>query len=262
MLKQKFCLWWIWYLLFDNAHFQRWLAWHRRRGWELAHVGGLFFHFTRGDGTDYRYYVQVMKDFPWTEQGRAYIAGVEELGVTYLGCFLHRAYFRWVDDGRPEEMFSDLASQAQEARCVRSAQIFAAALCALGAAMQFYTAWEYLYAAQIYEELYAELIAAGGPSVVAAWMPRIALEAVLGLSHAQKVEEDQRRAVYLRVKGESPWSRTRRCCRICQAMPTIPSGSRSRQTEWQKRAGFLKSSARCFPPIDAERRASTSTACR
>ena len=67
MLKQKFCLWWIWYLLFDNAHFQRWLAWHRRRGWELAHVGGLFFHFTRGDGTDYRYYVQVMKDFPWTE---------------------------------------------------------------------------------------------------------------------------------------------------------------------------------------------------
>ena len=108
--------------------------------------------------------------------------GVEELGVTYLGCFLHRAYFRWVDDGRPEEMFSDLASQAQEARCVRSAQIFAAALCALGAAMQFYTAWEYLYAAQIYEELYAELIAAGGPSVVAAWMPRIALEAVLGLS--------------------------------------------------------------------------------
>ena len=26
MLKQKFCLWWIWYLLFDNAHFQRWLA--------------------------------------------------------------------------------------------------------------------------------------------------------------------------------------------------------------------------------------------
>lgn len=110
MLKQKFCLWWIWYLLFDNAHFQRWLAWHRRRGWELAHVGGLFFHFTRGDGTDYRYYVQVMKDFPWTEQGRAYIAGVEELGVTYLGCFLHRAYFRWVDDGRPEEMFSDLVS--------------------------------------------------------------------------------------------------------------------------------------------------------
>ena len=123
MLKQKFCLWWIWYLLFDNAHFQRWLAWHRKRGWELAHVGGLFFHFTRGDGTDYRYYVQVMKDFPWTEQGRAYIAGVEELGVTYLGCFLHRAYFRWVDDGRPEEMFSDLASQAQEARCVRTAAL-------------------------------------------------------------------------------------------------------------------------------------------
>ena len=84
MLKQKFCLWWIWYLLFDNAHFQRWLAWHRRRGWELAHVGGLFFHFTRGDGTDYRYYVQVMKDFPWTEQGRACIAGVEELGAPAL----------------------------------------------------------------------------------------------------------------------------------------------------------------------------------
>ena len=101
MLKQKFCLWWIWYLLFDNAHFQRWLAWHRRRGWELAHVGGLFFHFTRGDGTDYRYYVQVMKDFPWTEQGRAYIAGVEELGVTYLGCFLHRATSAgWMTAGR------------------------------------------------------------------------------------------------------------------------------------------------------------------
>ena len=39
-----------------------------------------------------------------------------------------------------------------------------------------------MVALHIYEELYAELIAAGGPSVVAAWMPRIALEAVLGLS--------------------------------------------------------------------------------
>ena len=180
MLKQKFCLWWIWYLLFDNAHFQRWLAWHRRRGWELAHVGGLFFPLYARRRHGLPLLCAGDEGLPWTEQGRACIAGVEELGVTYLGCFLHRAYFRWVDDGRPEEMFSDLASQAQE--CVRSAQIFAAALCALGAAMQFYTAWEYLYAAQIYEELYAELIAAGGPSVVAAWMPRIALEAVLGLS--------------------------------------------------------------------------------
>lgn len=221
MLKQKFCLWWIWYLLFDNAHFQRWFAWHRRRGWELAHVGGLFFHFTRGDGTDYRYYVQMMKDFPWTEQGRAYIAGVEELGVTYLGCFLHRAYFRWVDDGRPEEMFSDLASQAQEARCVRSAQIFAAALCALGAAMQFYTAWAYLHAAQIYEELYAELIAAGraercggldaADHAGGSARPFVARPRRMGRersrAHAQKVEEDQRRAVHLRMKGEQKWQR-------------------------------------------------------
>ena len=53
-----------------------------------------------------------MKDDPDTKRGRDYLAGVEELGVTCLGCFWHRAFFRWEDDGRPVEMFSDLASQA------------------------------------------------------------------------------------------------------------------------------------------------------
>ena len=53
-----------------------------------------------------------MKDDPDTKRGRTYLAGVEELGVTCLGCFWHRAFFRWEDDGRPVEMFSDLASQA------------------------------------------------------------------------------------------------------------------------------------------------------
>ena len=56
-----------------------------------------------------------MRDDPDTERGRDYLAGVEELGVTCLGCFWHRAFFRWEDDGRPVEMFSDLASQALEA---------------------------------------------------------------------------------------------------------------------------------------------------
>ena len=58
-----------------------------------------------------------MRDDPDTKRGRTYLAGVEELGVTCLGCFWHRAFFRWEDDGRPVEMFSDLASQALEAKC-------------------------------------------------------------------------------------------------------------------------------------------------
>ena len=65
--------------------------------------------------------MQMMKDDPDTERGQTYLAGVEELGVTCLGCFWHRAFFRWEDDGRPVEMFSDLASQALEAKCVRRA---------------------------------------------------------------------------------------------------------------------------------------------
>ena len=121
MRKRKLCVIWIWYLLYDNARFQRWLARHRRHGWELADVGCIFFRFERGDGTRYRYYMQMMKDDPDTERGRTYLAGVEELGVTCLGCFWHRAFFRWEDDGRPVEMFSDLASQALEAKCVRTA---------------------------------------------------------------------------------------------------------------------------------------------
>ena len=112
MRKRKLCVIWIWYLLYDNVRFQRWLARHRRHGWELADVGFLFFRFERGDGTRYRYYMQMMKDDPDTKRGRDYLAGVEELGVTCLGCFWHRAFFRWEDDGRPVEMFSDLASQA------------------------------------------------------------------------------------------------------------------------------------------------------
>ena len=123
MLKRKLCVIWIWYLLYDNARFQRWLARHRRHGWELADVGCIFFRFERGDGTRYRYYMQMMKDDPDTKRGRDYLAGVEELGVTCLGCFWHRAFFRWEDDGRPVEMFSDLASRALEAKCVRSAQL-------------------------------------------------------------------------------------------------------------------------------------------
>ena len=48
MRKQKLCVIWIWYLLFDNARFQRWLARQRRHGWELADVGCIFFRFERG----------------------------------------------------------------------------------------------------------------------------------------------------------------------------------------------------------------------
>ena len=135
MLKRKLCVIWIWYLLYDNARFQRWLARQRRHGWELADVGCIFFRFERGDGTHYRYYMQMMKDDPDTKRGRDYLAGVEELGVTCLGCFWHRAFFRWEDDGRPVEMFSDLASRALEAKCVRSAQLAAAVWCAVNAAL-------------------------------------------------------------------------------------------------------------------------------
>ena len=159
MRKQKLCVIWIWYLLFDNARFQRWLARQRRHGWELAHVGFLFFRFERSDGTRYRYYMQMMRDDPDTERGRTYLAGVEELGVTCLGCFWHRAFFRWEDDGRPVEMFSDLASQALEAKCVRSAQLAAAVWCAVNAALLFFWARLDLDAARGFDELYADLIA-------------------------------------------------------------------------------------------------------
>ena len=153
MRKRKLCVIWIWYLLFDNARFQRWLARQRRHGWELAHVGFLFFRFERSDGTRYRYYMQMMRDDPDTERGRTYLAGVEELGVTCLGCFWHRAFFRWEDDGRPVEMFSDLASRALEAKCVRSAQLAAAVWCAVNAALLFFRAWLDLDAARGFDEL-------------------------------------------------------------------------------------------------------------
>lgn len=181
MRKRKLCVIWIWYLLYDNARFQRWLARQRRHGWELADVGCIFFRFERGDGTRYRYYMQMMKDDPDTERGRDYLAGVEELGVTCLGCFWHRAFFRWEDDGRPVEMFSDLASQALEAKCVRSAQLAAAVWCAVNAALLFFRAWLDLDAARGFDELYADLIAAGASSVVEAWAPRIAMYAAFGL---------------------------------------------------------------------------------
>lgn len=107
--------------------------------------------------------------------------GVEELGVTCLGCFWHRAFFRWEDDGRPVEMFSDLASRALEAKCVRSAQLAAAVWCAVNAALLFFRAWLDLDAARGFDELYADLIAAGASSVAEAWAPRIAMYAAFGL---------------------------------------------------------------------------------
>ena len=134
-----------------------------------------------------------MKDDPDTERGRDYLAGVEELGVTCLGCFWHRAFFRWEDDGRPVEMFSDLASQALEAKCVRSAQLAAAVWCAVNAALLFFRLEDDipgnidqmvgldLDAARGFDELYADLIAAGASSVVEAWAPRIAMYAAFGL---------------------------------------------------------------------------------
>ena len=112
--------------------------------------------------------MQMMKDDPDTKRGRDYLAGVEGLGVTCLGCFWHRAFFRWEDDGRPVEMFSDLASQALEAKCVRIAQLAAAVWCAVNAALLFFRAWLDLDAARGFDELYADLIAAGASSVVEA----------------------------------------------------------------------------------------------
>ena len=122
-----------------------------------------------------------MRDDPDTKRGRTYLAGVEELGVTCLGCFWHRAFFRWEDDGRPVEMFSDLASRALEAKCVRSAQLAAAVWCAVNAALLFFRVWLDLDAARGFDELYADLIAAGAPSIAEAWAPRIAMYAAFGL---------------------------------------------------------------------------------
>ena len=181
MRKRKLCVIWIWYLLYDNARFQRWLARHRRHGWELARVGCLFFRFVRSDGTRYRYYVQVIKDDPDTEQGRAYLAGVEEMGMTCLGYFRHRAFFRWEDDGRQVEMFSDLASQALEAKCVRNAQLVAAGWCAINAALMLFRAWLDFDTARGFDRIYADLIAAGAPSIVVMWTARIAVFATSGL---------------------------------------------------------------------------------
>lgn len=138
--------------------------------------------------------------------------GVEELGVTCLGCFWHRAFFRWEDDGRPVEMFSDLASQALEAKCVRIAQLAAAVWCAANAALLFFRAWLDLDAARGFDELYADLIAAGAPSIAEAWAPRIAMYAAFGLlwlgltvwgvrggAHAPEMARAQRRTARSRI---------------------------------------------------------------
>ena len=153
-----------------------------------------------------------MRDDPDTKRGRTYLAGVEELGVTCLGCFWHRAFFRWEDDGRPVEMFSDLASQALEAKCVRIAQLAAAVWCAVNAALLFFRAWLDLDAARGFDELYADLIAAGASSVVEAWAPRIAMYAAFGLlwlgltvwgvrggAHAPEMARAQRRTARSRI---------------------------------------------------------------
>ena len=70
-------------------------------------------------------------------------------------------------------MFSDLASRALEAKCVRSAQLAAAVWCAVNAGLLFFWAWLDLDAARGFDELYADLIAAGAP--------RIAMYAAFGL---------------------------------------------------------------------------------
>ena len=160
------------------------LDWTELNVWEYIereHIPTVSLYYNQGDGTRYRYYMQMMKDDPDTKRGRDYLAGVEELGVTCLGCFWHRAFFRWEDDGRPVEMFSDLASQALEAKCVRSAQLAAAVWCAVNAALLFFRAWLDLDAARGFDELYADLIAAGAPSIAEAWAPRIAMYAAFGL---------------------------------------------------------------------------------
>ena len=160
------------------------LDWTELNVWEYIereHIPTVSLYYNQGDGTRYRYYMQMMRDDPDTERGRDYLAGVEELGVTCLGCFWHRAFFRWEDDGRPVEMFSDLASQALEAKCVRSAQLAAAVWCAVNAALLFFRAWLDLDAARGFDELYADLIAAGASSVAEAWAPRIAMYAAFGL---------------------------------------------------------------------------------
>ena len=163
-------------------------------------------------GADKGLGVTEMRDDPDTKRGRTYLAGVEELGVTCLGCFWHRAFFRWEDDGRPVEMFSDLASQALEAKCVRIAQLAAAVWCAVNAALLFFRAWLDLDAARGFDELYADLIAAGAPSIAEAWAPRIAMYAAFGLlwlgltvwgvrggAHAPEMARAQRRTARSRI---------------------------------------------------------------
>ena len=109
-------------------------------------------------------------------------------------------------------MFSDLASQALEAKCVRIAQLAAAVWCAVNAALLFFRAWLDLDAARGFDELYADLIAAGAPSIAEAWAPRIAMYAAFGLlwlgltvwgvrggAHAPEMARAQRRTARSRI---------------------------------------------------------------
>ena len=64
---------------------------------------------------------------------------------------------------------------------MRSAQLAAAVWCAVNAALMFFGAWLEFDAARGFDEIYADLIAAGAPSVLEAWATKIAVYAIAGL---------------------------------------------------------------------------------
>lgn len=88
----------------------------------------------------------------------------------------------------------------------------AAVWCAVNAALLFFRAWLDLDAARGFDELYADLIAAGAPSIAEAWAPRIAMYAAFGLlwlgltvwgvrggAHAPEMARAQRRTARSRI---------------------------------------------------------------
>ena len=99
------------FLAWQHEKEEQWLNQMSASGWQLTHPGLFNDRFEQGPPNQYQYaleYINLsdakMKD---------YFAFLEEAGIEIIGQTLNWVYYRKANDGRPFEIFSDLASKTE-----------------------------------------------------------------------------------------------------------------------------------------------------
>ena len=90
---------------------EQWLNQMSNQGYMLTHVGFFCYTFEYDPENTYQYQLELLEHLPNHPKSQAYIAFLEETGISYVGSIFFWAYFRKPADQKGFCLYSDSSSR-------------------------------------------------------------------------------------------------------------------------------------------------------